>query len=216
MKSFLFLFLIFSASVSNSQENGNLTVDAALCLPMISQVVTVGVEGGPTSYKLPVFNEAIDAKCTEFLKVAMNKRSELKPGEYEKMTADLYSEIKSIAPELAKACNEFSTFVIGDCFSQKNSDGCFNKRATSPEASDASKKFAITARDLLLKKTEMKTAVDLLVNLDEKKKAVESKFNEHLAQFVADHYIKILLIVMSIPVIILIIAIRAHTKKRKK
>lgn len=173
---------------SFAQESTTSQMDSVLCLPMIGQATEVAHDAGPMSYKLPVFSEGADTKAIQYLELVKSKKSDPGSPELQAQAASTYAEIASLNPALAKLCSEFSTILTGDCLSKKDAVECINQRGHSTETMEAAKTFAAKMRDLVLIKTEMKAATDLMMPLAEKEEAMKASF----AQFIANHYIKII------------------------
>lgn len=187
---FLSIFLIgFQNSFSQTGEAAKAQMDSLLCLPMIAQVAQVAHDGGPMSYKLPVFSENIDPRALSYLDLVKSKKMEPQSIEIQNTAITLYAEIAAIRPDLAKACSEFATIVTGHCLSESDAAACLNQRGLTAETVEAAKKFAIQVKDMIIVKTEMKAATDLIMPIIEKQEAVKANF----AQFVANNYIKIVL-----------------------
>lgn len=90
---------------------------------------------------------------------------------------------------MAQFCTEFTAVLNGDCLSKKEVVECINQRGNSGEVREAAKTFAKKIQDLLLVKTEMTIATDIMMPLAKKQEAMKST----VAEFIASNYIKIMI-----------------------
>lgn len=224
MKSIVLFSLIFAVQIKShtvfAQETSapagkiaeSSAMKAVLCIPMVAQITQLAYDEGTMSYKRPVFTEALDAKLMEYLVLVKDKSTDMGSAEIQTKAMAMYAEAGTLNTELAKACEEFSTIVMGNCSTEKDTVACLNERSAAPDAFEAAKNFALKLKDDLMVKTEMKAATDLLVPLMEKKESLESTIGQALAQFVANHYLKIFIVAWIFILGMVVIGVRRFRK----